>query len=509
MALREAIVANSVQQVRELCRGGADVNARLENGQTPLTLAVGVAGVPVIRALLAAFADPTEKNAAGDDALERAVKLKRKNVFDLLAPRFDATRVADGERRMPYFIKPPPPPRDDAPFANHPAALLARAVKESQAAGPRVAELVAAAQKGDAATVRRLLLDGLNPDVMDVNRANLSALVAAMFDNHVDVIAALADAGADLDTAPLGMDCPVLVAIEWGRINLLRALGECGADVTKSNRRGVTPLDFARQQRNEAAQQELLRMGADRLRGPDEALPLPPDLPPYEFVPPPVSAEAPAGQAEFFGLPTPDVISCGLLIQADVSATARALAALLKANVHHENAVGREVVGDGHRLHRLASRRHAWTAVTQLDFTNGRLTPAYAAKLAKQLRAAPFSSASATPPAAGSTRCSTKTASYRRFSNRTTAPSGSTIRVRSPPRVASGFTSICRRSLTECRPTAPFRSARGCAECALTTSTIPGSSSAAFSKTSGRFRRARGAVPARSKRAASRGCSNS
>ena len=380
-----------MQRVRELCRGGADPNVRLANGETPLTFAVSVAGVPVIRALLTAFADPALKNAAGDDALGRAVKAGRKNVFNLLAPRFDPARVAEAERRMPYFIKPPAKPLDESdPFANHPAMVLKRTVQGSIEAGPRVPELVTAALDGDLATVRRLLLGGVNPDAMDPNRPGKeTALDMAMLRGHIEIIAALAAAGADLNHAPIGADCPVLIAIEWGKIDVLRALGEGGAELTKSNRRGATPLDFARQKRNVDAERELLRLGADRLRGPDDALPLPPPVKPYEFIPPPPlwASSGPPGQADFVGLPTADVISCGLLIHADVGATASALFQLIDADVHHENALGREVSmpDTGYIIWRLAG--HAWTAVTQLDFMNGVLTPAHAAALAKQLNA--------------------------------------------------------------------------------------------------------------------------
>jgi hypothetical protein len=173
---------------------------------------------------------------------------------------------------------------------------------------------------------------------------------------------------------------------------LIRALGENGADLKKSNRPGVTPLDFARQKRNAEAQQELLRLGADRLRGPDDALPIPPPTKPYEFIPPPPpppanSGESASGQADYFGLPTADVISCGLLIQADVGATASALFELIDADFHHHNAIGREVSprDNGYVVWHLAG--HTWTAVTQLDFMNGVLVPAHAAALAKQLHA--------------------------------------------------------------------------------------------------------------------------
>ena len=103
-ALEEAIRANDAIRVRELCRAGADVNAMLPGGQTPLTLAMEVARVPVIRVLLAAFAEPSYANSAGEDALERAVKLWRKNVLRVLADLFSAERRADAERRMPYFV---------------------------------------------------------------------------------------------------------------------------------------------------------------------------------------------------------------------------------------------------------------------------------------------------------------------------------------------------------------------------------------------------------------------
>jgi len=382
-ALEEAIRANDPIRVRELCRAGADVNAMLPGGQTPLTLAMEVARVPVIRVLLAAFAEPSYANSAGEDALERAVKLWRKNVLRVLADLFSAERRADAERRMPYFVKPAAAPtREDAadPFANHPAAVFTRAVKQSAAAGPRVDELVAAAERGDVATVRRLLADGVDPDAMDVARPGKeTALDLAMLRRHVDVIAALAAAGADLDHAPLGADRPVFVAIEWDDVALLRALGEVGADLRKTNRNGLTPLEFAQRKQSSAARQELLRIAAD---------PLPPPITPYEFLPPPAPpTAAPPGQHDHFGLPTADVISVGLLVESDVATVASALFELLDADVHYHNAIGREfpATAQGYVVWRLAG--HAWTAVTQVDALNGALAPAHAAALAERLAA--------------------------------------------------------------------------------------------------------------------------
>ncbi|MEA2735765.1 MAG: hypothetical protein QOE14_2216, partial [Humisphaera sp.] len=146
-----------------------------------------------------------------------------------------------------------------------------------------------------------------------------------------------------------------------------------------------------RRKNNAAAQQGLLRMGADPLRGPNDALPMPPTLAPYQFIPPPKAPvdEPPPGQDDFFGLPTPDVIAVGVLIDADVATTASALVELLGADIHHHNALGRDVpvTQQSFIVWRLAG--HAWSAVTQAHFLSGDrvLEPLHAAALSKRLGA--------------------------------------------------------------------------------------------------------------------------
>jgi hypothetical protein len=364
--IEAAIRANDVQAVRRACReGGVDLDARLPGGETPLTLAVEVAGVPVIRALLAAFANPKATNAAGEDALERAVKLGRKNVAYVL------------ERRTA-------PTRDEG---EHPAVRLKRAMEHAREQGPEAIELVAAAYAGDLGTVRRLLREGVDPDVMDPNRPGKeTSLDLAILKGHIEVIAALAEAGADLDAEPIGCDRAIFLAIGWNKLDVLAALAEGGADLRRPNKNGLTPLEFARKNQNAAAQAELMRLGADPVRGADEAPPIPPPLEPYAFEPQ-TGGLFDAPPADHFGLPTADVISCGLLVETDVGAVASALFELIDADVHHHDAVGREVARNdtAYVVWRLAG--HTWAAVTQLDFSSGVLTAAHAGALAMRLKA--------------------------------------------------------------------------------------------------------------------------
>ena len=85
MSLAEAVEAGDVLRVRESLGTGESANDPASDGRTVLTWAVEFGNVPVIRALLEGGGDATAKDRRGENALERAVAAKRRNVVDLLA----------------------------------------------------------------------------------------------------------------------------------------------------------------------------------------------------------------------------------------------------------------------------------------------------------------------------------------------------------------------------------------------------------------------------------------
>src|SRR4051794_25201680 len=94
-------------------------------------------------------------------------------------------------------------------------ALAARASNDE----PR-GDLVAAAARGDAETVRRLLADGADVDTRD--EQGRTAVTAAALGDHVDTARVLVDAGADVDLQDDDRNNALLVCGETGNVAMLR-----------------------------------------------------------------------------------------------------------------------------------------------------------------------------------------------------------------------------------------------------------------------------------------------
>ena len=118
-------------------------------------------------------------------------------------------------------------------------SILAFAMTSPSAAqsGPG---LIEAAQKGDLATVERLLARGVDIDARDGR--GRTALLAATHGNHVAVARALIAAGADVNAKDSIEDSPYLYAGAEGRSEILKLTLAAGADLKSTNRYGGTAL---------------------------------------------------------------------------------------------------------------------------------------------------------------------------------------------------------------------------------------------------------------------------
>mmetsp|Transcript_34814 Transcript_34814/g.96160 ORF Transcript_34814/g.96160 Transcript_34814/m.96160 type:complete len:160 (-) Transcript_34814:97-576(-) len=102
-----------------------------------------------------------------------------------------------------------------------------------------------------------------------------TALSAAAYNNHKDVVSALLDAGADPN---LSDDDGDHYPLHWAkRTECAKLLIDAGANPSVRNRRGMTPLEVARQENNEAVA-KVLKDGVDNPRTPWEP-PSAPKLP--------------------------------------------------------------------------------------------------------------------------------------------------------------------------------------------------------------------------------------
>jgi ankyrin repeat protein len=117
--------------------------------------------------------------------------------------------------------------------------------------------LVAAAAAGDAATVRRLLADGVDVDTRDAN--GRTAVTAAALGEHVEAARVLVAAGADVDLQDAERNNPLLVCGETGNVALLREVLRAGPDLRRTNRFGGTALIPASDRGHVGVIRELLR----------------------------------------------------------------------------------------------------------------------------------------------------------------------------------------------------------------------------------------------------------
>jgi ankyrin repeat protein len=102
------------------------------------------------------------------------------------------------------------------------------------------------AARGTAAAVKESV--ELGADVNEPNRVGYTPLSIAASRGDVDVARALLDAGADVDSADKTGTTALAAAVlnSKGRGEMITLLLERGADPTKPNNRGQTPLELAR-----------------------------------------------------------------------------------------------------------------------------------------------------------------------------------------------------------------------------------------------------------------------
>jgi type II secretory pathway predicted ATPase ExeA len=126
---------------------------------------------------------------------------------------------------------------------------------------PRERALLSAAEAGDLGEVRRLFAAGVSPHARGDH--GLTALMAAVANNHVETALALIDRGADVNARDSRGLTPLMIAASTNRPTLLRVLLARGADVNANTEEGWTPLIYAAWQGHAYLALQLLEAGAD------------------------------------------------------------------------------------------------------------------------------------------------------------------------------------------------------------------------------------------------------
>jgi ankyrin repeat protein len=117
-------------------------------------------------------------------------------------------------------------------------------------------DLIASAERGDTASVRRLLQAGANINTRDGR--GRTPVMAATHGNHVDTVAALIQAGADINIRDDRLDNPFLYAGAEGLLDILKLAIAAKADTRLTNRFGGTALIPAAERGHVAIVEELL-----------------------------------------------------------------------------------------------------------------------------------------------------------------------------------------------------------------------------------------------------------
>jgi ankyrin repeat protein len=121
--------------------------------------------------------------------------------------------------------------------------------------------LVAAADAGDLAALRRLLDAGEPVDARDARRR--TALLAATHANRIEAARLLIERGADVNAKDDIQDSPYLYAGARGRLEILRMTLAAGADLKSTNRYGGTALIPAAHYGHLEVVRELLKTSVD------------------------------------------------------------------------------------------------------------------------------------------------------------------------------------------------------------------------------------------------------
>ena len=237
-----ACAQGAVTAIAPLLALGADIEARDErDGMSALNIAVHFDRAAVVRALAEAGADLRSMSNSQMTPMSQAASSGRAHLITLLA-----MLGADVNERSV---------RGMTPVMHAASCGRVAALRELARLGARLDDALAptgwtaldiARESKDAAVIRALAELGASP-VRGVPSRVACAIFAAIQDNHVETLRALAGIGADLNVLSKNGETPMHYAAEKGNVEAVRVLLELGADPNRWSNLGVTPLHVAAQ----------------------------------------------------------------------------------------------------------------------------------------------------------------------------------------------------------------------------------------------------------------------
>ncbi len=221
-----------------LCRRGAPLEARSDEGRTPLILAARRGELPLIEALLGLGADSRAATDTGITALMTAAREGHTQVVRRLLPVSDSGAINDfGYTALGWATK---YGRTDT------VRLLLEAGADlggSDILGLTPVEW--AARRGDLALLGLLLAAGLADAERDGDNATWPAwMTELVLEERVDVLEPLGRRQDLRRTGPMGIT-PLLLAAHHGKTAVARLLLDMGHSPDQADEAGVTPARAA------------------------------------------------------------------------------------------------------------------------------------------------------------------------------------------------------------------------------------------------------------------------
>ena len=257
-----AVIGNNVEGIKFFVEHGIDPVQVYGNGITPLMMAARYGAVESIDYLLSQGARVETTDRTGGIALAYAVNAAQPNaVQQLLDAGSDVTHTDDhgiNILTMARFAFNKPGGQETYQHVNESIRTPTVIFEENW-----MVQIAQAVRDGDIDDIRSLA-DRHKEELSTQGESGLTLLIWSVWENNPDALAALIEAGADVNQASQNGYTPVLYATLQGNQDIIRKLAEAGANLDQpENKAGVTSLMAAVRKRDILLVQLLTSLGAD------------------------------------------------------------------------------------------------------------------------------------------------------------------------------------------------------------------------------------------------------